>query len=81
MSLFSASKWIVPLLDYYPKEYDYADFDAGRQKVATVGGVVYFAPLTGGTDVMVYRKDLFENAGIKPPKTLDEIDRRRQEAQ
>ncbi len=73
VSLFSASKWIVPLLDYYPKDYDYADFDAGRQKVATVGGVVYFAPLTGGTDVMVYRKDLLDKAGIQPPKTLDEM--------
>ena len=28
---------------------------------------------TGGTDLMVYRKDLLEKAGIKPPKTLDEF--------
>ena len=29
--------------------------------------------LTGGTDVMVYRKDLLEKAGLAPPKTLDEM--------
>lgn len=73
VALFAKSKWIEPLLKYYPKEYDFADFDAGRQKVATVGGTVWFAPITGGGDMMVYRKDLFEKAGVKPPKTLEEF--------
>ena len=51
VALFANSKWVVPLLDYYPKEYDFADFDPGRQKVATYEGKVYFAPLTGGGDL------------------------------
>ena len=63
----------MPLLDYYPKEYDFADFDPGRQKVATFEDKVYFAPLTGGGDLLVYRKDLLEKAGVKVPKTLDEM--------
>jgi len=58
--LFAQSKWIVPLAKYYPAEYDYADFDPGRQKVATFDGQVWFAPLTGGGDLLVYRKDLLE---------------------
>lgn len=70
---FVQSKWIVPLAPYYPAGYDYADFDAGRQKVATFAGQTWFAPLTGGGDLMVYRKDLLEKAGIKPPATLDEF--------
>ena len=73
VALFAKSKWVVPLLDYYPKEYDFADFDPGRQKVATYEGKVYFAPLTGGGDLLVYRKDLLEKAGIPVPKTLDEM--------
>jgi multiple sugar transport system substrate-binding protein len=73
IALFAKSKWVLPLLDYYPKEYDFDDFDAGRRKTATVDGVAYFAPLTGGTDLMVYRKDLLEKAGLTPPKTLDEF--------
>jgi multiple sugar transport system substrate-binding protein len=73
VSLFASAKWVVPLLDYYPKEYDYADFDPGRRAVATYNGTPYFAPLTGGGDLMVYRKDLLEKAGIQPPKTLDEM--------
>lgn len=73
VALFASSKWVAPLLDYYPKEYDYADFDPGRQKVATYEGKVYFAPLTGGGDLLVYRKDLLDKAGMKPPTTLDEF--------
>ncbi len=73
VALFSSSGWIVPLTDYYPEDYDYADFDPGRQKVATVADKVWFAPLTGGGDLMVYRKDLLEAAGVQPPKTLDEL--------
>ena len=71
--LFAQSKWIVPLAKYYPVDYDYADFDPGRQKVATYAGEAWFAPLTGGGDLMVYRKDLLEKAGIKPPATLEEF--------
>ncbi len=74
VALFANSKWVLPLLDFYPKDYDYDDFDPGRRKVATYKGVPYFAPLTGGTDLMVYRKDLLEKAGLKPPKTLDEFE-------
>ncbi len=73
VALFAKSKWIEPLLQYYPKEYDYTDFDMGRQKVATFDNTVWFAPLTGGGDLMVYRKDLLAKAGIQPPKTLDEF--------
>jgi multiple sugar transport system substrate-binding protein len=73
VALFGASKWVVPLLDFYPKDYDYADFDPGRQKVATYDGKVWFAPLTGGGDLLVYRKDLLEKANVQPPTTLDEF--------
>jgi multiple sugar transport system substrate-binding protein len=73
VALFARSKWIEPLFKYYPKEYDYADFDAGRQKVATVDNTVWFAPLTGGGDLLVYRKDLLEKAGVKPPTNLEEL--------
>lgn len=73
VALFAKSRWIEPLLKYYPAADDYADFDPGRQKVATFDGQVWFAPLTGGGDLMVYRKDVLEKAGVKPPRTVDEL--------
>ena len=73
VSLFASSKWVVPLLDYYPKQYDYEDFDPGMRKVATYEGVPYFAPITGGGDLFVWRKSVLAKAGIKPPKTVEEL--------
>jgi len=73
VALFADSNWIVPLMDYYPAEYDFSDFDPGRQKVATVNGKVWFAPLTGGGDLMVYRTDILAEAGVEPPTTVDEL--------
>jgi ABC-type glycerol-3-phosphate transport system substrate-binding protein len=67
VALFAKSNWVTPLLDYYPKDYDFADFDLGRQKVATFEDKVHSAPLTGGGDLLVYRKDLLEKGGVKVP--------------
>ncbi|WP_354040609.1 sugar ABC transporter substrate-binding protein [Devosia sp. UYZn731] len=73
LPLFASSGWLVPLMDHYPAAYDYADFDAGRQQTATYDGKIWFAPVLGGGDIMVYRKDLLDAAGIAPPATLDEL--------
>jgi len=73
VALFAKSGWVVPILDYYPKEYDFNDFDPSMRTVATVDGKPWFAPTDGGTDVFVYRKDLLAAAGLKVPTTLDEL--------
>lgn len=73
LALFASSGWLAPLLDHYPAEYDYKDFDPGRQATATYDGTVYFAPIQGGGDLMVYRKDLLAKAGLEVPKTLEEF--------
>lgn len=73
LALFASSGWLVPLLDHYPADFDFNDFDDGRKTTATYDGKIWFAPIQGGGDIMVYRKDLLEAAGIKPPATLDEL--------
>lgn len=73
VALFASSGWIAPLLEHYPNEYDFEDFDAGRRATATFNDTVWFAPILGGGDLMVYRTDLLEAAGIEPPETVDEL--------
>lgn len=73
VSLFASSGWIVPLMDHYPAEYDFEDFDPGRIATATYDGQAWFAPILGGGDLMVYRKDLLEAAGVEVPTTLEEL--------
>ena len=70
---YAAAKWVLPLLDYTPKDWDWNDFLEGRRAVATVGGTPYFAPFEGGGDLMMYRKDIMAQKGLKPPKNLDEL--------
>ncbi len=72
LPLFASSDWIVPLDGFYPAEYDYDDFDAGMRSAATYDGKQWFAPIQGGGDLMVYRTDLLEKAGIEPPKTWED---------
>lgn len=71
--LFAGNDWIVPLLDYYPEEFGFGDFDTSRIQAGSYGGKPYFAPIQGGSDLMYYRKDLLEKAGISPPTNFDEL--------
>ena len=70
---FAINGWILPLdQQVMPKDWDWSDFLAGRRAVATFDGKPYFAPIEGGGDVMMYRKDIFAAKGMKPPTTLDD---------
>ena len=70
---FATSKWVLPLLDYMPKDWDWNDFLEGRRAVATYQGTVWFAPFMGGGDLMMYRKDIMTQKGLQPPKSLDDL--------
>ena len=69
---FATNKWILPLADVMPKDWNWNDFLAGRRAVATFDGKAYFAPYEGGGDIMMYRKDLLAAKGLKPPATVDD---------
>ncbi|WP_433087470.1 ABC transporter substrate-binding protein [Dactylosporangium sp. CA-052675] len=51
-----------------------ANFSAGAWKDVSVGGGVYGAPIDGGPMGMIYRKDIFDKYGIKPPTTWAEYE-------
>lgn len=70
---YVSAGWVYPLADVVPAGYDLADFRTDLSNVATVDGVQYFAPFVGGGDVLMYRKDILEQAGIAPPASLDDL--------
>ncbi|MGV0819380.1 ABC transporter substrate-binding protein [Martelella sp. AMO21009] len=70
---YASAGWIYPLAEVLPTEYDMSDFRVDLSNVATYDGTQYFAPLVGGGDILMYRKDVLEKAGLEPPKTLDEL--------
>lgn len=56
-----------------PAEYDFADFQKGAIGTETVDGALTGIPIVTEQEVLYYRKDLLEAAGLEPPKTLEEL--------
>lgn len=53
--------------------YDFADFAEGAVGTTTVNGVLTGVPIVTEQEVLYYRKDLLEAAGLAVPTTLDEL--------
>jgi len=54
-------------------DYDFEDFAAGAIGTETVNGVLTGIPIVTEQEVLYYRKDLLEEAGLAVPTTLDEL--------
>lgn len=79
--LFAKNGWYASLNDYLsdPKmtspDFDWpGDFFKGVVDIMTVDGKVIGMPGNMDTNITFYRKDLFDQAGMKPPKTMDELE-------
>jgi ABC-type glycerol-3-phosphate transport system substrate-binding protein len=65
--------WLVPL--DFPAAYDTADVFPGVRDALSSGGKLYAAPFYAESSFTLYRKDLFDKAGLTMPAkpTYDEI--------
>jgi sorbitol/mannitol transport system substrate-binding protein len=65
--------WLTGLDDF--KDYDYDDLLAPVKAGLTVGGKLYAVPFYAESSFTMYRKDLFEKAGLTMPEhpTYDQI--------
>lgn len=77
---YARSNWIVSLDEYLndPRfvnvaEYDIDDFFASFLDEGNVDGKLYAIPVTGETQILYYRKDIFEEKGVQVPQTFDEL--------
>lgn len=73
--LFYKNGWVQPLDDYAKKDaaYDFNDFSKSAVGTATVDGKLGGIPIITEQEILYYRKDLLQKAGISVPKTLDEL--------
>lgn len=78
--LYAVNKWVEPLDDYLENEelcnadwFDVDDIFDTWLASTTVDKTLYGIPYDGETTVQVYRKDLYEKAGLKPAQTLEEF--------
>ncbi|GAC1700852.1 MAG: sugar ABC transporter substrate-binding protein [Candidatus Limnocylindrales bacterium] len=56
-----------------PADYDLADISKAAFGTETVGDVITGVPIVVEAEVLYYRKDLLQAAGIAVPKTLEEL--------
>lgn len=73
---FVKAGYISPLNESatkFPTNYDKADFVPGYLNTNIVDGKLYGLPVYGESTFLMYRKDIFEQYGINPPKTFAEV--------
>ena len=67
--MFYKNGWYAPLTGY-----DFSDLPRNAMNVATFGSKVYIVPLVTEWEVLYYRMDLFQKAGVKVPTTFVELE-------
>lgn len=78
--LFAKNGWYADLYQFIndpaktPADYDINDFFPGTLAVETIDGKLCGIPLVTEQQIIYYRKDLFEEKGIKVPTTMEELE-------
>ena len=76
--LYSKAGWYADLTEFANKgaapDYNVADFGKGALDGEVFDGKLMGIPLNVEGPVMFYRKDVFKELGINPPKTLEELE-------
>lgn len=80
LSLYEANKWVDPMDDFLndPKLtdktwYNLEDVIPLWRAANSVKGKLYGMPSEGEATIHIYRKDIYEQLGLKPPQTLEEF--------
>ncbi len=73
--MFQRNGWYADLTPYVKddKEYDFNDFTQAARDCTNINGVQICIPTSNECQVLYYRKDIFAEKGLKPPKTMDEL--------
>ncbi|WP_197081150.1 ABC transporter substrate-binding protein [Gordoniibacillus kamchatkensis] len=76
MNDFASAGYLEPLEERVKAagaDYNYQDFSAPLRGIGEVNGHTYGIPFYNYALGLIYRKDLFEKQGLKPPSTLAEL--------
>ncbi|SDT12419.1 ABC transporter substrate-binding protein [Microterricola viridarii] len=73
--LFAQNGWVADLSGSVDEnaEWDWNDFQEGPVSLTTIDGQVVGVPIITEREVLYYRTDLLEAAGLEVPQTLDEL--------
>ncbi len=79
---FYAGKFMTPIEEIDPDfkldpgiiEYDSATRWNHEKNYSTPDGILYGLPINGNIQLFYYRADLYEEAGLNPPETWDDVE-------
>jgi multiple sugar transport system substrate-binding protein len=78
-AMFMDEPWIAPLSEFLlplterARGYDMTDFVPTALAAGAFQGVQYALPVDPNMQLLVYRKDLLDQKGLKPPTTWEEL--------
>ncbi len=75
MREFSRNGWLTDMTEYVESDadWDWNDFQKPARDAVELEGVVYGVPVMTERQIVYYRTDLLEAAGIDVPTTLDDL--------
>lgn len=68
--------WLLPLndlIEQYREEYNLDDIPETVWEVGTLDGNIYGIPIVSNTLHTIYRTDVFEELGLVPPETYEDV--------
>jgi sorbitol/mannitol transport system substrate-binding protein len=71
--IWGKKNWLVPF-DDLPADYEVDDLIKPIRDGLSANGKLYALPFYGESSFTFYRKDIFDKAGVQPPKTYAELD-------
>lgn len=74
--LFVTNGWLGDMTERVngSADYNWADFQAGPVEAVTMDGKVYGVPLVTERQILYYNTEMFANAGIAVPTTMEELE-------
>lgn len=72
--LFASNNWIKPIDSLIVPAYQLNDIEKSLQGLYSWKNKLYGLPIYSEQTILYYRKDLFEQAGLKVPNTIDEFE-------
>jgi multiple sugar transport system substrate-binding protein len=75
--LFAQNGWVQDMNEYVGADeaWNWEDFqEAARNTLTAEDGFLFGVPIVSERQMLYYRKDIFEEQGIEPPQTLEELE-------
>lgn len=78
---YANAQWVEDFTGYLnnpemtPESFNYEDIWEAARNVYVRGNGIYGIPVSTETTVLFYRKDIFEQLNLEPPKTWDDVEK------